>query len=123
MHVRRRREATLGRSRRRPRLAEWFEEAANSRDHAAYGVWENATVAARFAAALIFPATAAPIAGCLRPAVVVLSGLPGVGKTHLARELTTHAPVTVISADRVRRILVAFPGYSDREHQFIHDVC
>jgi predicted kinase len=31
--------------------------------------------------------------------------------------------VTVISSDRVRRILVAQPAYTDQEHAFIHAVC
>jgi predicted kinase len=57
------------------------------------------------------------------PALIVLCGLPGAGKSRLARELSARAPVTVISADRVRRILVSQPAYSDQEHAFVHAVC
>jgi predicted kinase len=53
----------------------------------------------------------------------VLCGLPGAGKSRLARELSAQAPVTVISSDRVRRILVSQPAYSDQEHAFVHAVC
>jgi predicted kinase len=58
----------------------------------------------------------------IRPALVVLGGLPGVGKSRLAREVAAQSPVTVISTDRVRRILVAHPTYSDKEHAFVHAV-
>ncbi len=58
-----------------------------------------------------------------RPALILLSGLPGCGKSHLARELAAEAAVTVISSDRVRRILVAHPTYSDEEHEFINGAC
>ena len=54
---------------------------------------------------------------------MLLSGLPGCGKSHLARELARQAAVTVISTDRVRRMLIAQPVYSDEEHEFIHSTC
>lgn len=53
----------------------------------------------------------------------MLCGLPGAGKSRLARELSAQAPVTVISSDRVRRILIAQPVYSEEEHAFVHAVC
>lgn len=59
----------------------------------------------------------------LRPALILLSGLPGAGKSHLARALASHTPVTIISSDRVRRMLVAKPTYSDGEHEFVHNAC
>lgn len=122
MHVRWRREAALGRSRRRPHLVDWPGGAA-LRDDGGYGIWETTAVATNFAAALIFAGgNPRPVASS-HPAVIVLSGLPGVGKSRLARELANQAAITVISSDRVRRILVADPTYSDKEHAFIHAVC
>ena len=55
--------------------------------------------------------------------MILLSGLPGCGKSHLAREIAAQAAVTIISTDRVRRILIAHPTYSDEEHEFIHNAC
>lgn len=53
----------------------------------------------------------------------MLSGLPGCGKSHLARELAAQTPAVVVSSDRVRRLLFSRPTYSEGEHSFVHDVC
>ena len=51
------------------------------------------------------------------PSLVVLCGLPGTGKSHFARELATRAPFVWLSSDRTRKLLVARPIYSRREHR------
>jgi len=51
------------------------------------------------------------------PSLVVLCGLPGTGKSHFARELTERAPLVWLSSDRTRKLLVACPQYSRREHR------
>ena len=51
------------------------------------------------------------------PRLVVLCGLPGTGKSHFARELTSRAPFVWLSSDRTRKLLVAHPAYSRREHR------
>lgn len=51
------------------------------------------------------------------PSLVVLCGLPGTGKSHFARELASRAPFVWLSSDRTRKLLVARPIYSRREHR------
>ena len=51
------------------------------------------------------------------PRLVVLCGLPGTGKSHFARELASWAPFIWLNSDRTRKLLVARPQYSRREHR------
>ena len=52
-----------------------------------------------------------------RPALIVLCGLPGTGKSYFAAALARRAAVVVLSSDRIRKILVAVPRYSRGEHR------
>ena len=51
------------------------------------------------------------------PCLVALCGLPGTGKSHFARELASRAPFVWLNSDRTRKLLVARPQYSRREHR------
>ena len=51
------------------------------------------------------------------PSLVILCGLPGAGKSHFARKLVARAPFLWLSSDRTRKLLVAQPCYSRREHR------
>jgi predicted kinase len=50
-----------------------------------------------------------------RPALVLLSGLPGVGKTTLARRLAAVLPAEHLESDAVRAALASPPTYSPDE--------
>ena len=50
------------------------------------------------------------------PALVLLSGLPGVGKSTFARSLATLVPIAIVATDDVRKALVERPQYTDAEH-------
>jgi hypothetical protein len=50
------------------------------------------------------------------PAVVVLSGLPGAGKSHLARELTKRYALAHLESDRLRQALFERPSYTQAEN-------
>ncbi len=49
------------------------------------------------------------------PTFVMLAGLPGAGKTHLASAITSREAFAVIESDRLRKVLVKQPNYSQRE--------
>lgn len=58
-----------------------------------------------------------------QPTLILLSGLPGTGKSHLAQELAQRLPLVVISSDWVRRQLFEQPQYSGEEHGIVHHTC
>lgn len=51
-----------------------------------------------------------------RPCLVVLSGLPGTGKSHFAKELVKRMSFIVVGSDRSRKTLVTKPKYTKGEH-------
>jgi predicted kinase len=51
----------------------------------------------------------------VRPAFVVVSGLPGTGKTRFSMALAKRYPLTVLESDALRRVLFPSPSYTGEE--------
>jgi predicted kinase len=49
--------------------------------------------------------------------LVVMVGLPGSGKSHLARQIALRHPAAILDSDRLRATLFAPPVHSVREHK------
>ena len=59
--------------------------------------------------------------GCLpdpveRPGLVVLTGLPGSGKSHFARALARRYPAAILDSDGLRQVLFENPRHTAKEH-------
>lgn len=50
-----------------------------------------------------------------RPALVILCGVPGSGKSTVAHALAGRAAVALVQSDQVRKLLVAVPQYTTEE--------
>jgi len=57
------------------------------------------------------------------PALVVLSGLPGSGKSHFCRRLTSHYPMARLESDALRKALFGQPTYSADESRRLFSAC
>ena len=58
-----------------------------------------------------------------RPALVLICGLPGSGKSHFSRELVKRVPLALIQSDVARRILFLTPSYSRSESSRLFRAC
>ncbi|MFQ5945050.1 MAG: AAA family ATPase [Anaerolineae bacterium] len=58
-----------------------------------------------------------------RPILVLLSGLPGTGKSHFARLLAAQKPFLIVESDRIRKALFSPPDYSSAESALVHRTC
>lgn len=70
-------------------------------------------------AAGLLEAAGIPIVPHGRPVVVMLMGLPGVGKTHVARLLAARIGAAHVASDVIRRRLFVAPSYTLRESAMV----
>ena len=57
------------------------------------------------------------------PALVVVCGLPGTGKSYFCRKLAERLPFVIIESDAFQRVLFPSPNYSRRESSYLFDAC
>ncbi|MCK5577112.1 MAG: ATP-binding protein [Dehalococcoidales bacterium] len=50
-----------------------------------------------------------------RPVLVVVSGLPGTGKSYFCRRLAERLPSVILESDALRKVLFSSPSYSQAE--------
>ena len=58
------------------------------------------------------PEVLVPVA---RPVMVVISGLPGSGKSYFSRRLVSQVPLLVLESDTLRKVLFPNPSYTSTE--------
>ncbi|HEX77636.1 MAG TPA: AAA family ATPase [Dehalococcoidia bacterium] len=51
----------------------------------------------------------------VRPYFIVISGLPGTGKSYLSRQLAARLPAAILESDALRQVLFPTPTYSPEE--------
>jgi predicted kinase len=64
------------------------------------------------------------------PTLIVISGLPGTGKSYFSKRLAEKLPFLVLESDALRKMLFASPSYSPQEsaqlfqtiHQMVRDL-
>ena len=49
------------------------------------------------------------------PTLIIISGLPGTGKSYLSKRLAERVPFLVLESDALRKTLFSLPSYSFRE--------
>jgi predicted kinase len=59
----------------------------------------------------------------IEPAFVVVSGLPGTGKSYFCRKLAERSPFCVLESDTLRKILCGIPDYSKEESTRLFLAC
>lgn len=57
------------------------------------------------------------------PVLIMISGLPGTGKSYLAHKLAERLPFVVIETDFVRKTLFPKPTYTAQESSLVHGTC
>lgn len=61
--------------------------------------------------------------GMARPFLVLITGLPGTGKTCLGRELARRLPLALLETDALRKSLFPVPMYSAEENARLFQAC
>lgn len=57
------------------------------------------------------------------PVLILMSGLPGSGKSYLSEQVCAQLPCAIIESDRVRKVLFPKPTYTAEESSIVHRTC
>ena len=55
----------------------------------------------------------------VKPVFIVVSGLPGTGKSYFSKKLAERLPVVIIESDALRKTLFGSPSYSREESAYL----
>ena len=59
----------------------------------------------------------------VEPTFIVVSGLPGTGKTYFCSKLAERLPFVTLESDALRKTLFSSPSYSPQESNHLFQVC
>jgi len=57
------------------------------------------------------------------PVLILMSGLPGSGKSYISEQVCPQLPCVIIESDRVRKVLFPEPTYAAEESAIVHRTC
>jgi predicted kinase len=58
-----------------------------------------------------------------KPALIIVSGLPGTGKSYFSRKLAEQLPSVIVESDALRKRLFPTPNYSAEESRRLFSAC
>jgi predicted kinase len=59
----------------------------------------------------------------IQPPFIVVSGLPGTGKSHFSRKLSEKMPLAILVSDSLRKLLFSSPNYTQQESSRLFQAC
>jgi hypothetical protein len=59
----------------------------------------------------------------VKPCFIVVSGLPGTGKSYFCRRLAERIPLLILESDALRKVLFPSPSYTRRESFRLFQAC
>lgn len=59
----------------------------------------------------------------VKPFFIVVSGLPGTGKSYFCRKLVERLPSIILESDALRKVLFPSPSYSHEESSYLFQAC
>jgi predicted kinase len=59
----------------------------------------------------------------VEPPLIVVSGLPGTGKSFLCRKVAEKSPFLILPSDALRKVLFPTPQYNEQENKRLFSAC
>jgi len=64
-----------------------------------------------------------PTGPMARVVLIIISGLPGTGKSYFSSKISERVPITIVETDVMRKILFTSPTYSAAENSRLFSAC
>ena len=58
-----------------------------------------------------------------QPVFIIVSGLPGTGKSYFSQKLAEKIPLVILESDDLRKVLFSRPAYSQEESSYLFRIC